>query len=165
MHSCNSGYPSVEINLSKFGKGLFASEDISEGTPVCSVKGQSISFKETVLLGDRESHALQVHLDKYILCEPPFLYSNHSCEPNCGLNSDLELFTLRHVKKGEELFWDYSTSMLERHWTMNCKCGSLRCRTTILDFDLLPVYQQQYYIKLNIVLPFIVNYLTYNVAI
>src|SRR5215204_514310 len=114
MRSRDNVYPAVEIKLSRFGKGLYTFEDISEGTPICSVKGRSISFKETLLLGDRESHALQVHLDKYILCEPPFLYSNHSCEPNCGLNSDLELFTLKSIKKGEELFWDYSTSMLER---------------------------------------------------
>ena len=66
---------------------------------------------------------------------------------------------------GEELFWDYSTSMLERHWTMICNCGNQNCRKIITDFDLLPNALQGEYIKMNIVLPFILNELQYKIAI
>ena len=165
MHFVNNLHNYLEVKASKFGYGLFSLQDIATGVPVCAVEGKYISFKETLLLGDKESHALQVAIDKYILCEPPFLYSNHSCEPNCGLDANLELVTLKPIIKGEEIFWDYSTSMLERHWTMPCNCGTNSCRKIITDFDLLPLSLQEHYIKLKVVLPFITNELLYKIAI
>lgn len=132
-------YPSfLAIRKSKFGKGLFATKDLDAGTVLCNVTGPVLSFEQTIQLHKRESHCLQIEQDQYILCDPPFLYSNHSCAPNCGLNAHLQLVALCDLKKGEELFWDYSTSMLERHWTMKCSCGSPQCRGLITDFDLLP---------------------------
>ena len=106
---------SDRIRDSKFGKGLFATKDIEPGTVLCKATGKEINFEQTVLLKKEESHTLQTDFDKYILCDPPFLYSNHSCNPNCAINAGLELFTLKKIKAGEELVWDYSTSMLERH--------------------------------------------------
>ena len=147
----------ISIQNAKFGKGLFATVDILKNTIVAKAAGKPLTFSETVELHDKESHTLQVGPDQYILCESPFLYSNHSCDPNCGLTPELELKTLRNIKKGEELLWDYSTSMLERHWTMNCRCESPNCRRLITDFDLLPENLQEYYIRLNIVLPFILE--------
>ncbi len=145
----------ISIQGSKFGKGLFATVDIPKNTIISRVTGRLMNFRETVALKERESHTFQIGPDLYILCETPFLYSNHSCDPNCGLTPELEVKTLRNIKKGEELFWDYSTSMMERHWTMQCRCGAPNCRGLITDFDLLPEKLQNKYIKLNIVLPFI----------
>jgi hypothetical protein len=154
----------IQIRDSKFGKGLFARKDIETGTILCRVTGKEINFGETILLEERESHSLQIDFDKYILCDPPFLYSNHSCDPNCGVNQHLELFALKKIKTGEELFWDYSTSMLERHWTMKCCCGEKKCRGKIEDFDLLPRYLQEKYFDLNIVFPFIAHFMRYERA-
>src|SRR5436190_23529877 len=128
----------VEVRASRFGKGLFAVKKIPAYSISCKATGVSLDLKQTLTLKERESYCLQVDFDKYILCEPPFLYSNHSCEPNCGVNANLELFTLKDILPGEELLWDYSTSMFERHWTMRCGCGALTCRHIIQDFDLLP---------------------------
>lgn len=155
---------SIEIRNSKFGKGLFAKKDIDEGTIICKATGKELNFKETTLLKEKESHSLQIDFDKYILCQPQFLYSNHSCNPNCGVNNNFELFSLRKIHAGEELFWDYSTSMLERHWTMHCSCGEKNCRKIIRDFDLLPKYLQEKYLTLNIVLPFIAHFINYQRA-
>lgn len=147
----------ISIQQSKFGKGLFASIDIPKNTIVARATGRQMKFEDTIALNERESHTLQIARDEYILCDPPFLYSNHSCNPNCGLTPELELKTLRNITQGEELLWDYSTSMLERHWTMQCRCGSPNCRGIITDFDLLPEELQGKYIELNIVLPFILE--------
>jgi len=147
----------VSVQKSKFGKGLFATVDIPKNTIVTRVTGRRMNFAETIALEEKESHTLQTGPDQYILCEPPFLYSNHSCDPNCGLTPNLEMITLEPIKKGQELFWDYSTSMLERHWTMRCSCGSANCRGIITDFDLLPQELQTSYIHRNIVLPFILE--------
>ncbi|HVG42087.1 MAG TPA: SET domain-containing protein [Chitinophagaceae bacterium] len=152
----------VEVRASKFGKGLFALKDFDCNELICQATGKFLTFEETLQLDDKESHSLQIEKEKYILCEAPFLYTNHSCNPNCGLNSNLQLYTLQPIKCGEEFFWDYSTSMLERHWTMKCNCGSTYCRHLITDFDLLPQEIQYKYLQLNIVLPFIVDELVSN---
>lgn len=157
MESSTEGL--VEIGESKFGKGLFAKKNIECGTILCNITGSFLDFKETLALKEKESYTLQIDFDKYILCEPPFLFSNHSCNPNCAVNSRLQFFALKKIKKGEELFWDYSTSMLERHWTMKCSCGEKNCRKIITDFDLLPQKLQSKYLQLQIVFPFIVSFL------
>lgn len=145
----------LTIRKSKFGSGLFVTKNLAADTILCTVTGPLLTFQETLALNERESHCLQIDSDQYILCDPPFLYSNHSCEPNCALNAQLQLFALRDIAHDEELFWDYSTSMLERHWTMMCSCGSLRCRKLITDFDLLPEDLQTTYLRQGMVLPFI----------
>jgi hypothetical protein len=155
---------SIEIRESKFGKGLFAKKDIEAGTILCKATGKELNFEQTLLLAEKESHTLQIDFDKYILCESPFLYSNHSCNPNCGVKHNLELFSLRKINEGEELFWDYSTSMLERHWTMPCACGEKNCRRIIRDFDLIPKHFQEKYLTLNIVFPFIAHFIQYQRA-
>src|SRR6476469_4607030 len=149
----------IEIRKSKFGKGLFAKTKIAAGTILCKAEGREINFEETLKLNDKESHAFQFDFDRYIICESTLLYFNHLCYSYCGIIVYLEMITIRDIQKGEELFWDYSTTMLERHWTMKCSCGEKNCRKIITDFDFLPVKLQSKYIGLNIVHPFIVNFL------
>jgi Proteins containing SET domain len=145
----------VVVKDSKFGKGLFTTTDLPKKTILFKITGTPLTFKDTLKLGDGECYSLQVGIDKYIIPDHPFHLSNHSCDPNCGLTRNLEYFTLREVYKGEELCWDYSTSMLEKHWEMKCKCGSPLCRHIIQDFDLLPFNIQEKYLRMKIVLPFI----------
>ncbi len=72
-------------------------------------------------------------------------YINHSCEPNAGFPTGKpELFALRDIVTGEEIAWDYSTSLVEEGWSLECRCGSERCRGTVLPFFALsPVDQQR----------------------
>lgn len=79
--------------------------------------------------------------------------------PNCGINETMNLIALGEIRKGDELLWDYSTSMLERHWVMKCKCGSINCRSIITDFDLIPEFLQKEYIDAGIVMPYILEVL------
>ncbi len=145
------------IGESKFGKGIFAARDLSPGDVLMRITGTPLTFEDTIALGSNESHSMQIGLHDYILVHPPFLYSNHSCDPNCGINHHLELVAIRPVSKGEELTWDYSTSMLERHWTLKCHCGADRCREIVKDFDRLPLTIQDEYLRKKIVLSFIVS--------
>lgn len=133
----------VSVQCSKHGKGMFATTHLMKGTAILKIEGRPLTFNDTITLGYEESYCLQIDMDKYIIPDHPFYLSNHSCEPNCGVNNNFELFTLRDVKAGEELCWDYSTSMLEKHWTMECKCGSNLCRQVIHDFDFLPLSLQK----------------------
>ena len=63
---------------------------------------------------------------------------NHSCDPNIGfITGEPVLYALRDVAPGEELCWDYSTSLSETGWTLECLCGSPRCRGTVQSFPAL----------------------------
>jgi hypothetical protein len=145
-----------KIDRSRFGKGFFATRKILKGTIITKMKkGPSFHFLDTIVMGDTESHSLQIGPEEYMMCEIPFLYSNHSCDPNGGLNGKLQMVALRDIQAGEEICWDYSTWMMERHWEMKCYCGSPQCRQVVRDFDLLPVHVQSRYLQLQIVAPFI----------
>jgi len=89
----------VEIKRSKFGRGLFAKKNIAAGTVICKISGPPLNFNDTVELKEKESHTLQVDVDKYIYCNIPFLFSNHSCNPNCGINEYMEMLTLYEINK------------------------------------------------------------------
>lgn len=149
----------VIVKKSKHGQGIFTSVNLSKDDIILKIKGAPLSFGQTLDLGPDECYCLQVGMDKYIVPDFPFYLSNHSCDPNCGINHKMELFALKEIKAGEELCWDYSTSMMERHWTMACNCGSPMCRHNITDFDLLPLEVKDKYLHMGILMPFIKEFL------
>lgn len=65
---------------------------------------------------------------------------NHSCAPNCEAVDDrgrIFIETIRVVKPGEELTYDYNLQLDERHTRAAkrkyaCACGARRCRGTLL---------------------------------
>ena len=68
---------------------------------------------------------------------------NHSCDPSGGfVRHDPVLYALRDILPGEEVTWDYSTSISERGWSLDCLCESKSCRGVILPFGDLSVDQQ-----------------------
>jgi uncharacterized protein len=156
MRTNESAY--IDVRTAEKGKGLFAATDIPAQTVLLKIEGKELSFADTLAM-ERESYCLQIGIDRYVALHFPLFLANHSCNPNCGINGNLEFFTIAPVKKGEELRWDYSTSMLERSWTMRCECGERHCRKRITDFDQLPLSVQRAYIRKGIVMPFIVEFL------
>jgi uncharacterized protein len=57
---------------------------------------------------------------------------NHSCEPNLKprrIGNRLWLVSLRKVRAGEELTWDYHFA--KNGEKVRCHCGSPKCRGTI----------------------------------
>lgn len=72
------------------------------------------------------------------------------------------VFANKNFKAGEEITWDYSTTMDEDKWEMDCVCQSKNCRKRIKDFKYLPKEIQQKYIKLGIVPDYILENLKRN---
>ena len=136
----------VSIAPARHGLGLFANFDIPPRTHILTYSGTETDLAGTLSLGEQEGHTIQVGIDRYLFPEPPFLYINHSCEPNCGLSGRNGLISIKPIRAGEELCFDYSTSMMERHWRMQCYCGASACRGIVDDFDTLPRELQQYYL-------------------
>jgi hypothetical protein len=59
------------------------------------------------------------------------------------------------ISRGEEVVYDYSTTMWEEHWTMRCQCGESDCRRLVEDFPQLPDSLKQTYLREGIVQEFI----------
>jgi SET domain-containing protein len=63
---------------------------------------------------------------------------NHSCDPNCEVHADVDergrpwarIVATRPIRSGEEITYDYA---LEPHLAEPCRCGSPRCRGSIVD--------------------------------
>ena len=73
---------------------------------------------------------------------------NHSCNPNTGLwqiDGTTYLISIRPIAETEELSFDYSTSMVDEPWGMECCCGDSICRKAIGNFLDMPFDVQQYY--------------------
>lgn len=60
---------------------------------------------------------------------------NHSCSPNVGFNKGYNFVAMRNIKKGEELFWDYSYDESNPDFSMKCSCGGKHCRKVITGND------------------------------
>ncbi len=142
------------------GLGVFASRDISPGEVILEFGGPVINFTEAKARGARECMVIQIADELYIDTQAPGVYVNHSCSPNCGIRNDRELAALTYIRKGDEVRYDYSTTMEEKSFTMRCCCGSSRCRKVVDDFSTLPTHVQQEYLSSGIVMSFIVKQLS-----
>jgi hypothetical protein len=142
----------AECNL---GRGVFAKRAIRIGETILAFGGALIDFAETKRRGPRECMAIQVGPDQYIDTQPPGVFVNHSCAPNAGIRNDRDLVALRDIPKGEEICFDYSTTMDEKSFTMACRCGTPECRKMVTDFAELPAGTQQYYVTNGLVMGFI----------
>jgi len=146
----------VRIAQSPHGLGLFAAGDIARGETILFFTGESISLEDVLASGIDESYPLQIGTETYLDLDSRSRVINHSCAPNAGLRSDRILTALRDVRLGEEILYDYSTTMSERRWTMECRCRKTNCRGTVGDFHELPTELQRDYLRLGIVQSFIV---------
>src|SRR6185295_2931653 len=133
------------------GRGLFAKEDINKGEIVC-IKGGYIFDRQTLhetqaLLGPAE---IQIAEDLFIgplsaeQREGSMIFSNHSCDPNIGVQGQIVFVAMRDVESGEELTHDWATTD-DDNYELECKCGSEICRKLITGKDWQkPELQQKY---------------------
>ncbi|MBS3088886.1 SET domain-containing protein-lysine N-methyltransferase [Candidatus Pacearchaeota archaeon] len=161
-----------KITVKKSGidnRGIFASEKIKKGETICFLKGEEKNIpqmRKEVLSGkERINDPLQIGKRKYIDIEEPYLYFNHSCNPNAGIKGKNELFAIKDIKKGEEITFDYSTTSWEENWnipndeefSMVCKCGSKNCRKIVREFYHLDKKTKLKYLKLGALPDFIIS--------
>jgi hypothetical protein len=66
-------------------------------------------------------------------------------------DTDVRLIAIRDISPGEQITFDYSTTMDEDDFEFDCLCGSPKCRGRIRDFKHLPADLRHQYIKLRIV--------------
>lgn len=127
------------------GKGVFALKDFEKDELILHMDGEVVETDNP----SRFPREMQDHLfpfDKkggkisYVIQEDPGKYINHSCEPNAGIRNNRDIVAIRKIRKGEEIFFDYSMNSIDARidpWKMKCECKSKNCRKTISDFDSL----------------------------
>lgn len=148
-----SGYPSRVI-VNSYGKALAATRDLPPGVIVQQFQGEIITYQEVP--DEKINHVIcvgQAHEDKWVASETDAIYANHSCDPNCRVDDDLNLVTIKEVKEGEELTFSYNLVTEESdesyfwdpRWNFECKCGSGNCQRhidryliAVLDENLTP---------------------------
>jgi len=144
MHSNALSYfsPKAEVRNSPIhGRGLFATAEFAPGEIVC-VKGGHVFPRATLaeiapVLGPAE---IQIADDLFIgpirdeEREGGMIFSNHSCDPNIGVQGQIVFVALRPIAAGEELTHDWATTD-DDEYTLECHCGSAVCRRIITGQD------------------------------
>ena len=128
-------YKVKKSNIDK--KGLYASKDIKSGVKIIDYVGKLITKKETQqnskFDNNKDIYLFNIN-EKYDL-DGDFKYNtarliNHSCNPNCeveGAGLKLWISSLRKIKKGEELTYDYGFGYDADYKQFPCKCRSINC--------------------------------------
>lgn len=116
------------------GKGAFAVKAIPIRRKLGNLGGEVITVKEArrrikatkrvamVEFGDGQALDASIHPND-------LRYINHSCEPNTYMRvcySKVEFWSLRPIKKGEELTCDYGPT--HHDGKLPCRCGAKHCR-------------------------------------
>lgn len=146
------------VNSSELeGSGCFALDNIKAGEIICRFKGEEVFFKELKKRYDdgkeKICNPLQIEEKEYLDLVEPYVFFNHSCNPNSGVRKKGELFAIKKINKGEEITYDYSTTEWTyenfgkyKDWSMECNCKSENCRGTIGQFPtLMPILKKKYY--------------------
>ncbi len=152
----------LDIRVTDKGKSVFAKRIFQPGDFIIAFRGKRYSREEYLRkVNPKNNHFLQI--DTHLFLGPtrtPDNYINHCCDPNTGLriiDGKVLLFAIKTITVGEELSFDYSTTMAEDFWEMDCRCGSADCRGRIKDFKHLPQKTIERYLALGIVPDFVIR--------
>ena len=131
------------------GTGAFATRRIRKGARIIEYVGERITQDEADVRYDDEAmerhHTFLFNLDDNTVLDAGTVhnesrYINHSCDPNCQALIDkghIYIYALRTIEPGEELVYDYAYERTpdmgpESDALYVCRCGSPKCRGTIL---------------------------------
>jgi SET domain-containing protein len=123
------------------GQGLFAIAAFAEGEIVC-VKGGYIFDRETLRALPEWYGAAEIQIAENLFIGPrdeaersgSMIFSNHSCEPNIGVQGQIVFVAMRDIKPGEELTHDWAMTD-DDDFEMECHCGAADCRRLITGQD------------------------------
>lgn len=115
---------------------MFTARSIPKGEIIVTFVGDTMTKQEAwnrIDYGiERNDDPLQIGEAAFLDLHTPFVYFNHSCEPNALLCSVADLIAIRDIAAGEELTFDYSSTVApDSDWDMKCGCGTASCREVL----------------------------------
>ena len=127
------------------GFGVFAIRDICKDEIVAEFRGPTVMIESLEgIPREVQDHLYNVGVGKYIIAKEPAVRTNHSCEPNAGIQKDVYLVAMRDIKKDEEVTFDYSMITAD-DWVLECACGTNSCRKIVGNYRDLPDTLKQKY--------------------
>jgi len=150
------------VKKTKTGKGVFTDKAFKKGEVIGKSKGK-LYTREQLLKKDSWAldHSLQIGENLYMgPANDVEDFVNHSCNPNSGhkiRGKSAKLVAIKDIKKGDEITFDYSTTMYNSGEEMKCYCGNKKCRKLIKDFNHLPKKIRKKYIDMGIVPKYIIK--------
>ena len=146
------------VGESHLGKAVFAARGFAEGETLLRFAGRRVRHAPVAVGSD--DRFVQVGPGEYL--GPSGRVDdliNHSCDPNTGLrfssSGAVYLVALRPIGVGEEVSWDYSTTLKDSDWRMMCDCRAVECRSVIGNFDSMPGDRQRWFIERGLVAPYL----------
>jgi|TARA_B100001093_G_C26187569_1_gene742533 SET domain-containing protein len=127
-----------KIKKSKIdNRGLYAATNIKKDAKIIEYKGKIITVKETEVNPkfDNDKAIYLFNLNKRYDLDGDFKYNtarliNHSCDPNCevdGVGLKLWIYSIKDIKKNDELTYDYGFSFDKDYKDFPCRCGAKKC--------------------------------------
>lgn len=154
---------SVVVKKSKNGRGVFAKRSFLPEENILEIKGVFLTCDKDDEL-DEETRNNTYRYDQDLFISPGKTianFFNHSCVPNAKLfkkNKKLFLGAINKIEKGEEILFDYSTTLASDDiWQMECNCGEKSCRGIIKKFKSLSLKLKKRYINEKIVPDYILK--------
>ena len=145
--------PLIETRVSRIhGRGVFAARRIPSGTRIIEYTGEPLTEAEVDARYD-DAAMDQPHTFLFMVADGRYVdaarngndarFINHSCVPNCEIDivkGRIYVRALRTIERGTELTYDYALEVEEdpepeRRELFACRCGSKRCRGTMLDLE------------------------------
>ncbi len=120
-----------------YGHCLVATGDLPVGTVVQRFEGPIIPFD--TIPEEEICYILVLNCgDSVMIPRSDARYMNHGCDPNCVIDDDNFVRTIRPVQQGQELTFAYNVvresenpGIWDPRWSFQCKCGSPRCQGTV----------------------------------
>jgi hypothetical protein len=126
------------VAQNEYGLCLLATRDLDAGVVVAQFRGDVMPYEEVP--EDEIRYVLNTENGGWMVPRSIAVRSaNHSCDPNCAIDDQLDLVTFRPVAAGQELTYHYVMVDREHHdqspesffwderWTFDCRCGSPNC--------------------------------------
>jgi hypothetical protein len=144
--------PKTIVRASRIhGRGLFAREPIGAGE-IVAIKGGYILDAATKRDVEQRLGPAEIPVADGFFIGPvagveregAMLFTNHSCDPNIGVQGQIVFVAMRDIMAGEELTHDWATTD-DDSYEMTCTCGAQRCRGRITGQDWRRTDLQQRY--------------------
>ena len=162
--SRTAAFPDLIVGESKVsGRGVFSGRRYSSGEVILEFQGWLYTPAE-LPIPYVEDCFLQVGPDLFLgpsdQPETPDSLVNHSCDPNAAVvikpDGRILMMAIRPIEPLDEITYDYSVTMAGDPWTMDCRCGSPRCRKLIREYRTLPPEVKARYRWIHVVPPYVI---------